>query len=314
MLIPFAFAPMSAPVSQTGISAISALPLSIHHGYLRTMIIDAHQHYWKLGMFDTSWLEVPEHEPIHRDFLPSDLKTLIDATGVDKTVFVQTQHNLEENRWVLGLAEEHDWICGVVGWVDLASEQCEEQLLELKEHPRFVGVRHITQGEPDVNFIVRPEIIRGLKVLEQHGVPFDLLFYVEHLQHARTLAQQLPDLKMVIDHLSKPHIRDHKLDDWEENFRAAAKFPNVYCKLSGMVTEADWQNWTPADLKPYIDIAFEAFGPDRLMFGSDWPVCELAGSYQQVFDVLTECLGPISDDEREHIFAGTAREYYGLQV
>lgn len=278
------------------------------------MIIDAHQHFWKLGLFDTSWLQTTEHQPIRRDFLPPDLKTRIDAAGVDRTVFVQTQHNLEENRWALKLTEEYDWICGVVGWVDLASEQCEEQLLEFKDHPRFVGIRHITQGEPDVNFIVRPDVVRGLKVLEKHGVPFDLLFYVQHLHHAQTLARELPDLKMVIDHLAKPHIKDHKRDDWEGNLRAAAKFPNMYCKLSGMVTEADWKHWTPADLKPYVDVALEAFGPDRLMFGSDWPVCELAATYQQVFDALTECLGPLSDDEREHIFAGTARDFYGLQA
>lgn len=278
------------------------------------MIIDAHQHFWKLGQFDTSWLEVPEHAPIHRDFLPTDLKPLIDATGVDRTVFVQTQHNIEETRWVLGLAEEHDWICGVVGWVDLASEQCEEQLLELKQHPKFVGVRHVTQDEPDVNFIVRPEVIRGLRVLEKHNVPFDLLFYVKHLHHAQKLAQQLPGLKMVIDHISKPHIKDQMFDDWESNFRAAAAFPNVYCKLSGMITEADWRNWTPDQLRPYVDIAMDAFGPQRLMFGSDWPVCELAGSYRQVFDTLCESLDSVSDEERERILAGTVRKFYGLPV
>ena len=278
------------------------------------MIIDAHQHFWELGRFDTSWLDSPQHEPINRTYLPADLKLLIDQAGVDKTVFVQTQHNVEENRWVLKLAQEHDFICGVVGWVDLASERCEEQLLEFKDHPKFVGIRHITQGEPDENFIVRPDVIRGLKVLEKHQVPFDLLFFVQHLKHAQTLGRELPDLKMVIDHLAKPHIKDHKLDDWEANFRAAAKFPNISCKLSGMITEADWENWRPADLKPYVEIAFEAFGPDRLMFGSDWPVCELAGSYQHVLDALNECLGPISDDERDHIFRGTATDFYGLTI
>lgn len=278
------------------------------------MIIDAHQHFWKLGLFDTSWLEANEHQPIRRDFLPPDLKPLIDAAGVDRTVFVQTQHDVDETRWALGLAEEHDWICGVVGWLDLASEQCEEQLLELKKHPKFVGIRHVTQDEPDVNFIVRPEVIRGLRVLEQHGVPFDLLFYVEHLHHAQALAEQLPGLKMVIDHISKPHIRDHRLDDWEANFRTAARFPNVYCKLSGMITEADWRNWRAEDLRPYVEIALDAFGAERLMFGSDWPVCELAGSYQQVFDALRECLGSLNRDELERIFCGTARDFYGLHI
>lgn len=276
------------------------------------MIIDAHQHFWELGRFDTRWLEVPEHRPIRRNFLPGDLKPLLDAAGVGQTVFVQTQHDLEENRWALGLAERHPWIAGVVGWVDLASDACEEQLLEFRRHVKFVGVRHITQGEPDVDFIVRPEVFRGLKVLEKHGVPFDLLFYVQHLHHAQTLARELPELKLVIDHLSKPHIKAGRLDNWESNLRQAAKYPNVYCKLSGMVTEADWGRWTPADLRPYVQTALEAFGPDRLMYGSDWPVSTLAGDYQRVLDALREALGSISDDEQAQIFHRTAREFYGL--
>lgn len=278
------------------------------------MIIDAHQHFWELGRFDTKWLETPEHKPIHRSFLPKDLKPLIDKAGVSQTVFVQTQHNLEENRWALGLADANPWIVGVVGWVDLASPDCEQQLLEFKRHPKFVGVRHITQGEPDDDFIVRPEIIRGLKVLSKHEIPFDLLFYVKHLQHAQTLARQLPELKMVIDHLAKPRIKDHRLDDWEANFRAAAKFPNVYCKLSGMVTEADWKQWKPVDLKPFVQTALDAFGADRLMYGSDWPVSVLAGDYPRVLGALNEALGNITAEEREHIFQQTAREFYRLPV
>ncbi|MCA9053768.1 MAG: amidohydrolase family protein [Planctomycetaceae bacterium] len=278
------------------------------------MVIDAHQHFWELGRFDTSWLDVPEHAAIHRSFLPGDLKPLLDDVGVTHSVFVQTQHNLEENRWALQLAEENDWLIGVVGWVDLASSACEDQVLEFKEHPSFVGVRHITQGEPDDDFIIRPDVLRGLKVLEKHGVPFDLLFYVKHLHHAQRVARECPGLKLVIDHLSKPHIKDQRLDNWEANLRAAAKFPNMHCKLSGMITEADWKQWKPADLKPYVQIALDAFGPDRLMYGSDWPVCVLAGSYRQVFEALQEALGPISEEEHAHIFERTAREFYGLKV
>jgi L-fuconolactonase len=250
------------------------------------MIIDAHQHFWQLGLFDTRWLEVPAHRKINRSFLPVDLQPLIDSAGVSHTIFVQTQHDVEENRWALNLADHYSFIAGVVGWVDLASEKCEEQLLEFKQHPKFVGVRHITQGEANDDFIIQPEVIRGLKVLEKHGVPFDLLFYVKHLKHAVLLARELPNLKMVIDHLAKPQIKLHKLDNWEANFRAAAKFPNIYCKLSGMVTEADWHAWKPADLKPYVDIALDAFGPKRLMYGSDWPVSFLAGTYSQVLNAL----------------------------
>jgi len=214
---------------------------------------------------------------------------------------------------VLGMAEEVDWLVGVVGWVDLASEACEEQLLEFKNHPKFVGVRHITQDEPDNDFIIRPEIIRGLKVLEKHHVPFDLLFYVQHLKHADQLGRELPELPMVIDHLSKPKIKEQSQDDWLPQLKAAAQHENIYLKLSGMITEADWGDWKPADLKPYVDAGLELFGPKRCMFGSDWPVCELAGSYEQVHDALKEVLGPISDDETHEIFEGTARRFYGIK-
>ena len=278
-----------------------------------SMIIDAHQHFWELGRFDTSWLDTPEHKPIRRNYLPSDLKQLIDRAGVDKTVFVQTQHNLDENRWVLEFARENDCLAGVVGWVDLASPQCEEQVLEFKEFPKFVGVRHITQGEPDDDFIVQPDVLRGLHTLERHGVPFDLLFYVKHLHHAARLGHELPGLKMVIDHLSKPEIKLGKLDNWENNLRAAAKCPNIYCKLSGMITEADWKNWKPQDLQPYVDVALEAFGPKRLMFGSDWPVCELAGTYEQVLGALRTCLQSLSASEQDQIFCKTATDFYQLK-
>ena len=278
-------------------------------------IIDAHQHFWQHSQpFDYSWQDGDVMAPIRRDYLPSDLLPHLENTGVDASVFVQTQHNVEENRWVLGLAEENDFVVGVVGWVDLASEECEEQLLEIKGHPKFVGIRHVTQDEPDDDFIVRSEVIRGLKVLEKHGVPFDLLFYVKHLKHATTLARELRGLPMVIDHLSKPRIKEQVTEDWIDNFKAAAEFPNIYCKLSGMITEADWQNWRPADLKPYVETAFEAFGPERLMYGSDWPVCELAGTYEQQHAALIEVLGSLSKSESEAIFGGTATKFYGLQV
>ena len=277
------------------------------------MIIDAHQHFWQRSLpFDYSWQDAEELAPIRRDFLPEDLRPHLQNCGVDRSVFVQTQHDLEENRWALQLAEQNDFIAGIVGWVDLASERCEEQLLEFKDNPRFVGIRHVTQDEPDDDFIVRPEVIRGLKVLERHQIPFDLLFYVKHLKHATTLARELPGLAMVIDHLAKPRIREAVVDDWIDNFRAASRFPNVFCKLSGMITEAHWADWKPADLKPYVETALEAFGPERCLFGSDWPVCELAGRYEQVHSALVEVLGPLSESERSAIFGGTAVQFYNL--
>lgn len=227
---------------------------------------------------------------------------------------MQAQHHLEENRWALQLAEANDWIAGVVGWIDLASPACEDQLLEFKSHPKFVGVRHVVQDEPDDDFVVRPDVLRGLAVLEKHQVPFDMLFFVKHLKHAATLAERFPGLTLVLDHLAKPRIKEQKVDDWVANFRAAAKYPNVVCKLSGMITEADWTSWRQDDLKPYVQEALTAFGPDRLLFGSDWPVCELAGSYQQVFDALVESLGELSASEYAAILGGNAERVYNLNA
>lgn len=276
------------------------------------MRIDAHQHFWEIGRFDTSWMDSPELAPLRRDFLPGHLNEEIARVDIDRTVFVQTQHNLEENRWVLALADEHDFIAGVVGWVDLASEAVEDQLTEFTSHPKFVGIRHITHDESDDRFILREDIGRGLKVLEKHQIPFDLLFFVKHLGHAKTLAAAMPDLPLVIDHLAKPEIAAGNIEDWAKELAAAALHPNLYCKLSGLVTEAGWDTWKAADLMPYIETALEAFGADRCMFGSDWPVCTLAANYQEVHAALLESLSSISEDERSMIFGGTAARFYGI--
>ena len=280
------------------------------------MKIDAHQHFWDLSRteFDYSWTDTDTNRPLNNSFLPETLKPHLEKSGVDKCVFVQTQHNVKENDWALGLAEQHDWIAGVVGWVDLASEDCESQLCQFKDHPKFVGIRHVTQDEPNDDFIVQPEVIRGLKVLEQHGVPFDLLFYVKHLRHAKTLGEMLPDLPMVINHLAKPNIKTGQLENWKEDLVAASQFPNIFCKLSGLITEADWKAWKPQDLKPHVEMALEAFGPERCMYGSDWPVCELAGSYTQAHDALAMLIEGLSDNEKALIWSDTAIKFYGLAV
>ena len=280
-----------------------------------TITIDAHQHFWDLSLsdtFDYRWLSAADKQAIHRTYLPEDLRPQIEAVGVDRTIFVQTQHNLAENDWVLQLAAEHSFIAGVVGWVDLASVDCESQILALKEHPKFVGVRHITQDEVDDDFIVRSEIFRGLSILEKHRVPFDLLFFVKHLRHASTLAEAFPNLPMVIDHLAKPEIAAGRMEYWRDDFTAASEYPNIYCKLSGMITEADWENWTAEDLRPFVDYALECFGPDRLMFGSDWPVCELAGSYAEVVTALRTMIASLSAAEKDQIFGKTAAEFYRI--
>jgi L-fuconolactonase len=280
-------------------------------------VIDAHQHFWQLNRgapYDYRWLEKPALAKIRRDYLPADLKPHLDATGVTHTVFVQTQHHLDENRWVLGLADAHPWIVGVVGWVDLKARDVAEQVAEFRSHPKFVGVRHIVHDEADDNFILRDDVLHGLHVLERLRVPYDLLFYVKHLKHAATVARTVPDLPLVIDHLAKPRIKDHAVDDWLPHFAAAAKYPNVYCKLSGMVTEADHQHWKVDDLRPYVMKALELFGPDRCMYGSDWPVSELAGTYEQVHGALAEIVKTLSADEQAAIFSGTAKKFYGLKL
>jgi L-fuconolactonase len=300
-----------------------------------TSTIDAHQHFWQLGPrldrgryqgravdapprhwnqshFNYDWLDKPELAPIRRDYLPPDLKPHLQAEGVDYSIFVQTQHNREETLWAFDLSSDYPFIAGVVGWVDLTSENCESELSEFLSYPKFVGIRHVVQDEPDDDFLIRDDVLRGLKTLEEHGVPFDLLLYVKHLRHVSTLARALPDLPMVIDHLAKPRIKEHATEDWLAPFREASTYPNIYCKLSGMVTEADWRNWTADDLRPYVQAALESFGPDRLMFGSDWPVCELAASYGEVRQALVEALGPISESERSAIFGGTASRFYRL--
>jgi len=277
--------------------------------------IDAHQHFWDLSLqdtFDYRWLTAADKTAIHRTYLPEDLSPQLEAAGVDRTIFVQTQHNLLENDWVLKLATDNPFIAGIVGWVDLTSTECESQLLALKEHTKFVGVRHITQDEVDDDFIVRDDVLRGLRVLEKHQVPFDLLFFVKHLRHASTLAEALPDLPMVIDHLAKPEIAAGRMEYWRDDFLAASEHPNIYCKLSGMVTEADWKKWTVDDLRPFVDYALECFGPDRLMFGSDWPVCELAASYADVIDALRTLIEPLSAAEKNQIFGKTAADFYRI--
>lgn len=277
------------------------------------LTIDSHQHFWELSQpFQYEWLRSPQLSRINRDFLPQDLEPQLRANGVDRSVFVQTQHDLAENRWALRFAERHDFLVGVVGWVDLASPDCEQQLLEFKDHPKFVGIRHVTQDEPDDQFIVREDILRGLRVLERHRVPFDLLFYEKHLRHAASVARQCPDLPLVIDHLAKPAIKAGSGPEWRQHLQAAARHPNVFCKLSGLVTEADWSHWQVSDLRPYIRAAVDFFGPERCMFGSDWPVCELAASYDQVVGALRECVADLSDSERGAIFGGTAARFYGL--
>lgn len=276
--------------------------------------IDAHQHFWQRSQpFDYQWLDNPKLAQICGNYLPQDLKPHLENRKIDGSIFVQTQHNLLENEWVLNFCSEYQFLLGIVGWVNLASPECEDQLLKARQNPKFLGVRHVVQDEHDDNFLIRQDILKGLSILEKHGVPFDVLIYPKHLKHVPFIANKFPNLKMVINHLAKPQIASQRMDHWDDEFIACSKFANVFCKLSGMVTEADWDLWKPSDLKPYIDLAIQGFSPSRLMYGSDWPVCELAATYEQVFDALADNIHGLSVAEKSAIFAETAKGFYGLR-
>jgi len=274
--------------------------------------IDAHQHFWRYNDTDYVWMG-PEHEALRRDFLPADLKPLLREAGVDATIAVQARQSLEETRWLLELAEIHPWIAGVVGWVDLRSEQLESQLDELADHSRLKGVRHVVHDEPDVNFVRRPDFRRGIGTLAAYGLTYDLLLFPVHLAPATDLVTELPGQQFVIDHIAKPEIRAGKLAPWEADIREIAKRENVCCKLSGMVTEAKLKSWTYDDFVPYLDIVLDAFSPQRCMIGSDWPVCTLSGDYVGVMGIVQRYVSALSPDERAAVLGDTCRRFYGLR-
>jgi L-fuconolactonase len=238
------------------------------------MRLDSHQHFWKFNPAEYGWMQ-PDW-PIRRDFLPSDLQPLLNQQQLAGSIAVQARQTIEESRWLLSLADQSPLIKGVVGWVDLRSDRVEEQLAEFTPHPRFVGVRHVVQDEPDDRFMLRPDFIRGIGKLKQFDLTYDLLVFPQQLPAAIELVRRFPEQPFVLDHIAKPRIRDGTLSPWRDHIRELAQAQNVCCKVSGLVTEADWANWKAEDFRPFLDIVFEAFGEDRLMFGSDWPVCLLA--------------------------------------
>ncbi len=272
------------------------------------MRIDAHQHFWRYDAVEYGWID--ESMPaLKRDFLPSDLKREMDAAGFDGCIAVQARQTLDETRWLLDLAGQHAFIAGVVGWVDLQSENVENDLDSLMPAPRLVGIRHIVQSEPD-DVLLRPAFQRGVAALERFGLTYDILIYPRQLRAAIAFVERLPLQRFVLDHLAKPEIRSGRIDEWRDGIRRLSSFPNVFCKLSGLVTEADWKAWTPDQMRPYLDVAFECFGADRLMIGSDWPVCTLAASYQQAMGVVVNYVRERSQSERDAVLGGTAERCY----
>lgn len=275
------------------------------------MRIDSHQHFWHYSPSDHDWI-TDDMEVLKRDFLPPDLKEQLNQQNFDGCVAVQASSTEQETEFLLNLAAQYDFVRGVVGWVDLQDERLEERLTYYTAYPKLVGVRHVVQSEPDEHFILRPAFLRGVQLLPQFNLTYDLLIYEHQLPVALEFVSRLPQVRLVVDHVAKPKIAQRELAPWKEYLKALAGYPNVYCKLSGMVTEADWQQWQYADLIPYLDVVTETFGPGRLMFGSDWPVCLLAASYQQVVEVIDRYFASFSPTEKAGIYGQNAANFYQL--
>jgi L-fucono-1,5-lactonase len=275
-------------------------------------MIDSHQHFWQLGRFDYPWM-TSDLGVLYRDYLPHDLAPTIKARGVTRTVVVQGSNSVAESHWLLNLADKNSFIAGVVGWVDLMSPIVDAQLDELSAHSKFKGVRHLVESEPNDDWLIQPAVLSGLRQLSRYGLSYDLLVHTRHLKYVPQVVQAIPELAFVIDHLAKPPIANNEINEWKQALKPLASYSNIHCKLSGLVTEANWTSWKPDDLRPYVEFALELFGTDRLMFGSDYPVCLLAASYDRVLDAFREILDPLSHTDRDKIFSNNASKFYRLQ-
>lgn len=277
------------------------------------MKIDTHQHFWKYNDRDYPWITAAM-DNLRRDYLPADLLPLIKAAGIGGTVAVQARQCLEESAWLLQLADDHLFIRAVVGWVDLCSERVVQQLELLAQHPKFRGVRHIVHDEPDDEFMLRESFLSGLGQLKRFDLTYDLLLLPRHLPAACEVAKRFPDQRFVLDHIAKPSIKNKQMEPWASDVKRLAEFDNVSCKLSGLVTEAQWNSWTAQDFEPYLDVVFGAFGPRRLMIGSDWPVCTLAADYTSAINLTAEYVGKLSNDEQYAILEKNPIKYYSIPL
>jgi len=278
------------------------------------MTIDAHHHLWKYSAAEYGWI-TPEMPAIRKDFLPEDLEKVLHHFGIEGAVTVQARQTLEETAWLLDLAGRHEIMRGVVGWAPLTEGAGVKKHLErFAANRKLRAIRHIVQDEPDPRYILRADFNEGVRTLHDFGLRYDILIFEKHLPAAIEFVDRHPNQVFVLDHVAKPRIKEHILSPWDSNMRELAKRQNVYCKLSGMVTEADPKRWTAATLQPYIDVALAAFGPKRLMFGSDWPVVLLAANYDQWYGVVTNAIARLSQPERDRIMGGTAIEAYGLHI
>jgi L-fuconolactonase len=281
--------------------------------------IDAHQHFWKYDPPEFGWV-TDEMAVLRRDFLPEELARELSANGMDASIAVQSSQSEKATSFLLNLAVMHKKIAGVVGWVDLRADNVRDRLREYSRYAKLRGFRHIVQAEPDDRFLLQESFLRGLACLKEFNFTYDILVYPKQLPAAVELAKRMPEQPFVVDHLAKPLIKSKEIDSWAKHMRDLADGPNVHCKVSGLITEADYKSWRPEDFAPYLEVVFETFGPDRLMFGSDWPVCLVAGTYGQVKQLIQDYVAQrfAADAERSKvdaaIFGETAARFYGIRA
>lgn len=284
------------------------------------MRIDAHQHFWSIKRPNDYGFLVPAAGVLYNEYGPEDLKPVLDAAGIDYTVLVQAAETEDETNWLLDLVEEVEYVAGVVGWIDFDTDSgmFRKKLEHFRKNEKFIGLRPMLQDLSDDRFILRPRVVENLKIVASLDFPFDILIYPKHLPHIHEMLKTVPGLRAVIDHVAKPEIRNAKIEPWLSWMQKISQFPNVWCKLSGMVTEADHHNWKQREFEPYIKEVAQLFGPDRLMFGSDWPVCLQAATYTQVFQLLTKALEKLPErlngEQWEAIFGVNASRFYKLNV
>lgn len=273
--------------------------------------IDAHQHFWHYDPVRDGWID-ENMSLIQRDFLPEHLQPILQQHNFNGCVTVQSDQSEAETIFQLNNAEKNGFIKGVVGWVDLKSDDIEDKLAELNQYPKLKGLRHILQGEPDRALMLQPAFKNGINKLNKFSYTYDVLIFPDQLKYTAELVSAFPNQPFVINHLAKPYIKDQKVAEWEKEIKAIAAYENVFCKISGLVTEANWQKWDKADLRPYLDVVIEAFGTKRIMFGSDWPVCLVAATYSQVLEIVTEYFSAFSATEQELFFGVNATSFYNL--
>jgi L-fuconolactonase len=275
------------------------------------MKIDSHQHFWKYHPVKDAWI-TDDMKVIQRDFMPEDLEPVLMQYEFDGCIAVQADQSEQETLFLLELADQYSFIKGVVGWVDLRAPNVDERLEYFSTFPKLKGVRHIVQGEPQDDFLLRKDFCRGISLLQQYQFTYDILIHPRHLKYAKEFVQRFPNQRFVIDHLAKPFIKEQIWEDWKNDLDAVAEMSNVHCKISGMVTEADWKNWKVDDFTIYFESVWEAFGPKRVMFGSDWPVCLVAADYKQVCQIVDEHTVFLSADEKAKLWGLNAQHFYNL--